>query len=58
MHKLIDVGRSMTHALAGLCRDEAKTSEHICISPAEECWTVANDNKMYLAAALTCNVLR
>jgi hypothetical protein len=41
-----------------LCRDETRTSEHIGISPAEEGWTVANDNERYLVAALTCNVLQ
>jgi hypothetical protein len=41
-----------------LCRDETRTSEHIGNSPAEEGWTVANDNEMYLVAALTCNVLQ
>jgi hypothetical protein len=58
MHELVDLGHSMTHEAAGLCRDEPKTSEHIGISPAEEGWTVANDNEMYLVAALTCNVLQ
>jgi hypothetical protein len=58
MHKLVGLGHSMTHAVVGLCRDETRTSEHIGISPAEEGWTVANDNEMYLVAALTCNVLQ
>jgi hypothetical protein len=34
------------------------TSEHIGISPAEEGWTIANDNETYLVTALTCNVLQ
>jgi hypothetical protein len=46
----------MTHAVVGLCRDETRTSEHVGISRAEEGWTVANDNGMYLVVALTCNV--
>jgi hypothetical protein len=33
-------------------------SDHIGISPAEEGWTVADNNEMYLVAALTCNVLQ
>jgi hypothetical protein len=49
---------TVTHAVVGLCRDETRTSEHIGISPAEEGWTVAHDNEMYLVAALTCNVLQ
>jgi hypothetical protein len=53
MHELVDLGHSMTHAAVGLCRDETRTSEHIGISPAEEGWTVANDNERYLVAALT-----
>jgi hypothetical protein len=58
MHELVDLGHSMTHAAVGMCRDETRTSEHIGISPAEEGWTVANDNERYLVAALTCNVLQ
>jgi hypothetical protein len=58
MHELVDLGHSMTHAVVGSCRDETRRSEHIGISPAEEGWTVANDNEMYLVAALTCNVLQ
>jgi hypothetical protein len=58
MHELVDLGHSMTHAAVGLCRDETRTSEHIGNSPAEEGWTVANNNEMYLVAALTCNVLQ
>jgi hypothetical protein len=58
MHELVDLGHSMTHVVVGLCRDETRTSEHIGVSPAEEGWTVANDNEMYLVAALTCNVLQ
>jgi hypothetical protein len=58
MHELVGLGHSMMHAVVGLCRDETRTSEHIGISPAEEGWTVANDNEIYLVAALTCNVLQ
>jgi hypothetical protein len=58
MHELVDLGHSITHAAVGLCRDETRTSEHIGISPAEEGWTVANDNERYRVAALTCNVLQ
>jgi hypothetical protein len=58
MHELVDLGHIMMHAVVGLCRDETRTSEHIDISPAAEGWTVANDNEMYLVAALTCNVLQ
>jgi hypothetical protein len=28
------------------------------ISPAEEGWTVANNNEMYLVAALACSVVQ
>jgi hypothetical protein len=58
MHELVDLGHSMTHAAVGLCRDETRTSEHTGISPAEEGWAAANDNEMYLVAALTCNILQ
>jgi hypothetical protein len=58
MHELVDLGHSVTHAVVGLCREETITSEHLGISPAEDGWTVANDNEMYLVAALTCNVLQ
>jgi hypothetical protein len=58
MHELVGLGHSMTHAVVGLCRDETRTSQHIGINPAEEGWTVANENEMYLVAALTCNVLQ
>jgi hypothetical protein len=58
MHELLDLGHSMTLVVVGLCQDETRTSEHTGISPAEEGWTVANDNEMYLVAALTCNVLQ
>jgi hypothetical protein len=48
--------------VVGLCKDETRTSmyasEHVGISPAEEGWTVANNNEVYLVAALTCNVLQ
>jgi hypothetical protein len=56
MHELVELGHSMTHAVVGLCRDETRTSEQIGISPAEEGWAVANDDKMCLVAAPTCNV--
>jgi hypothetical protein len=58
MHELVDLGHSMMRAVIGLCQDETRTSKHVGISPAEEGWTVANDNEMYLVAALTCNVLQ
>jgi hypothetical protein len=58
MYEFVDLGHSMAHAEVGLCRYETRTSEHIGISPAEEGWTVANDNEMYRVAALTCNVLQ
>jgi hypothetical protein len=32
-------------------------SKHKGISPAEEGWSIANDNEMYLVAALICIVL-
>jgi hypothetical protein len=57
MHGLVDLGHSMMRVVVGLCQDETRTSEHIGISPAEEGWTVASDNEMYLVAALTCKVL-
>jgi hypothetical protein len=52
------LGHSMTRVVVCLCQDETRTSEHTGISPAEEGWTGANDNEMYLVAALTCNVLQ
>jgi hypothetical protein len=58
MHELVGLGHSTTNAVVGLCRDETRTSEHIGISPAEEGWAIANDNEVYLVAALTCNVLQ
>jgi hypothetical protein len=58
IHELVDLGHSVTHAMAGLCRDETRTSEQIGISPVEEGWTVAHNNEMHLVAALTCKVLR
>jgi hypothetical protein len=33
-------------------------SEHTSISPAEQGWTVANDNETCLVIALNCNVLQ
>jgi hypothetical protein len=47
----------MMHVVVVSYRDETTTSEHISISLAEESRTVANDNDMYLVAALTCKVL-
>jgi hypothetical protein len=58
MHELVYLGHNMTQAVVGFCRDETRTSEHVGISPAEEGWTVANNNEVYLVAALTCNVLQ
>jgi hypothetical protein len=57
MHELVGSDYSMTHVVVGSCQGETRTSEHIGISPAEEGWTVANDNETYIVAALTCNVL-
>jgi hypothetical protein len=51
MHELVGLGHSMTHTAVGSCRDDTRTSEHMGISPAEEGWTVANDNEMYLVVA-------
>jgi hypothetical protein len=48
----------MTHEVVGSCQGETRLSEHIGISPAEEGWTVANDNETCLAVALNCNVLQ
>jgi hypothetical protein len=56
--RLVGLDHSMTHVVVGSCQGEIRTSELIGISPAEEGWTVANDNEMYLVAALTCNVLQ
>jgi hypothetical protein len=58
MHGLVDLGHSVTHVVVCSCPDEARTSEHIGISPTEEGWTAANDNEMYLVSALTCNILQ
>jgi hypothetical protein len=58
MHELIGLDHSTTHEVVGSCQCETRSSGHIGISPAEEGWTVANDNEMYLVAALTCNVLQ
>jgi hypothetical protein len=58
MHELVDLGHSMTNVVVGTCRDETRRSEHIGISTAEEGWTVANGNEVYLVAALNCNVLQ
>jgi hypothetical protein len=48
----VDWGHSTTHAVVALCSDETRTPEHIGIRSAEEGWTVATDNEMYLVAAL------
>jgi hypothetical protein len=48
---------STTHEVVGACQGEQRMSEHIGISPAEEGWTVANDNETCLVLALNCNVL-
>jgi hypothetical protein len=53
MHELVGSDHSMTHVVVGSCQGETRTSEHIGIGPAEEGWTVANDNETYLVAALT-----
>jgi hypothetical protein len=58
MNELVGLGHSMTHAVVGSYRVETRTSEYIGGSPAEEGWTVANDNEMYLVVALTCNSLQ
>jgi hypothetical protein len=58
MHELVGSDHSMTHVVVGSCQGETRTSEHMGISPAEAGWTVANDNKTYLVAALTGNVLQ
>jgi hypothetical protein len=57
MHELVGLGHSVTRAVVDSYRGETRASEHIGISPAEEGWTVANDNET-LVAALTCNVLQ
>jgi hypothetical protein len=44
----------MTHEVVGACQGETRMSEHIGISPAEEGWTVANDNETCLVVALDC----
>jgi hypothetical protein len=48
----------MTHEVVGSCQGEKRMPEHIDISPAEEGWTVANDNETCLVVALNCNVLQ
>jgi hypothetical protein len=48
----------MTHQVVGSCQGETRMIEHIGISPAEEGWTVANDNETCLVVALNCNVLQ
>jgi hypothetical protein len=58
MYELVGSDHSMTHVVVDSCQRETTTSEHIGISPAEEGWTVADNNETYLVAALTCNVLQ
>jgi hypothetical protein len=58
MLDLVGSDHSMTQVVVGSRQGETRTSEHVGISPAEEGWTVANDNETYLVAALTCNVLQ
>jgi hypothetical protein len=67
MHELVGSDHSLTHVVVGSCQGETRTSgcvprratdAYVGISPAEEGWTVANDNETYLVAAPTCNVLQ
>jgi hypothetical protein len=51
----VGLGHSVTRAVVDSYHGETRASEHTGISPAEEGWTVANDNET-LVAALTCNV--
>jgi hypothetical protein len=46
----------MTHEVVGTCQGETRMPEHIDMSPAEEGWTVANDNETCLVVSLNCNV--
>jgi hypothetical protein len=48
----------VTHDVVGSGQGETRMPEHISISPAEEGWTVANDNETCLVVALNCNVLQ
>jgi hypothetical protein len=48
----------MTLEVVGSCQGETRMSEHVGISPAEEGWTVANDNETCLVVALNCYVLQ
>jgi hypothetical protein len=48
----------MPHEVVGSRQGETRMPEHTDISPAEEGWTVANDNEMCLVVALNCNVLQ
>jgi hypothetical protein len=48
----------MTHEVVGSCQGETRMPEHVGISPAEEGWTVANDNETCLVVALNCYVLQ
>jgi hypothetical protein len=48
----------MTHEVVGSCQGETRMPEHTGLSPAEEGWTVANDNETCLVVALNCNVLQ
>jgi hypothetical protein len=58
MHELVGSDHSMTHVVVGSCQEDTRTSEHIGISPAEEGWSVANDNETYLVVAPIWNVLQ
>jgi hypothetical protein len=48
----------MTHEVVGSCQGDTRIHEYIGISPAEEGWTVANDNETCLVVALNCHVLQ
>jgi hypothetical protein len=56
MHEWVALSHSVTRAVVDSYH-ETRTSEHTGISPAEEGWTVANDNET-LVAALICGVLQ
>jgi hypothetical protein len=48
----------MAHEVVGSGQGETRMPEHIGLSPAEEGWTVTNDNETCLVVALNCNVLQ
>jgi hypothetical protein len=58
MHDRVGLDHSMTHEVVGSGQGETRMPEHIGLSPAEEGWTVANDNETCLVVALNCNVLQ